>query len=265
MRRSLMSTQCRGRVPFQFSGEIRTRLGALNRGILIGFRFLRQANEDFAIKLRVRLPGLPCNYAAVACDLFACKCATGLFQFESKMLIAREALALSETGCGKHLNAMTQCEDPFAGRVKLTNQLQQAFVVSQIFGRSAAENQDSIVIIGIHLIETNIGIKTISRTLDISVPARFEIMHDEVQTAYGRRSNHRVPTGFTESVNRIKSLVRFAAIASYDQNLSHLPDLQFTSEGVSAACPQPRAQPAHSPQGARLVALSRATDQEKPA
>jgi len=139
-----------------------------------------QADEDLAIKVRMRLPGLPRYYALVTHDLLRHELAAGMFHFESNMLVTRQASARREPGRSEDLDTMAEREDPLPAPLKFANQLEQSSVVPQVFRSTAPEKQDSIIVTDVHIFETDVRLQAIPWAFDIGVPPGLEIVHYEV-------------------------------------------------------------------------------------
>lgn len=146
-----------------------------------GVRCRRDAGKDFAIELRVRLPSLRRNDAAISDRLPAGKCSARLLHLEANVFIASKALTLCDPGCYEYLNPVANREYPFRLSFEFANQLEQALVIAEVLGSTAAQNENSFEVVHAHLVKGDVGLKTVPRTFDKGVPSRLEVMHNEVE------------------------------------------------------------------------------------
>lgn len=182
---------------------------------------LRQAGEYLAIELRVRLPGLAGNDAAIANGLLVYKCSTSLLSFEADVFIAGNALTFSEACGGEYLDTMADGEDPFLLCVEFAGDLEQAPIVAEVLRSATAQNKDGIIISHIYVVEREVGLQAVAGTFDVGIPSRLKVVHDEVEAASRRGSNGYTPVFLLKPMNGIKSFVGFAGISSNDQYLWH--------------------------------------------
>jgi len=193
----------------------------MNLSGLTAVALARESRKDLSVKLRVRLPGLPGNDAAVTSDLLTDKGAASLFDFAANVFIAGDARSLYQPRRDEHLNSVANGQDPLFGGTEFPNDFEQTPVITEILRGSAAENQDGLVVAHLYLIKADIGVETIAGSFNISVPSRFEIVHDKMETTHGGRGHYRLPVFFAEAVNGIQRLIGLAAIAGDDQNPWH--------------------------------------------
>jgi hypothetical protein len=179
----------------------------------------RQASKDLSIKLRVRLPGLASDYAAITNGLLVYKCTSRLLGFEADMFIAGDALALCEAGGGQYLDAMTDSENPFFLQVKFSDNIEQAQIIAEVLRSSAAQNEDGIVLVHIYLVEREVSLKTVAGTLYVGIPPWLKVVHYEMEATNRRSSNGGAPVFLAKPMNRVKRFVGFAGISSNNQYL----------------------------------------------
>jgi hypothetical protein len=191
----------------------------------------REAGEDLAIELGVRLPGLASDYAAIANGLLVDECTSGLLGLKADVFIAGDALAFGESGGGEDLDAVADGEDPFLLRVEFANHIEQAAIIAEVLGSAATQNEDGIVVIYIDLVEREVRLETVAGTLDIGIPPWLEVVHDEMEAAKRRSSNGDAPVFLAKPMNRIKRLVGFASISGNDQYVQHFSGASV-SEGL---------------------------------
>ena len=173
----------------------------------------------------MRLPGLGADDAFIDDGLLVDKSGAGKFGFAAHVLVAGHAFAGGEPGGGQHLYAVADGEYPLACAVEGTQDVEQRFVIAQILGRPSAQQKDRGVVLDANLIEGEIGFQAIPAAFDVGVPAGLEIVHDQVQPAAGRGSHGGLPSFFLETVDGVKGLVGFAAVAGDDEDFRHASNL----------------------------------------
>ena len=167
------------------------------------------------------MPGLAGDHAAITNGLLVYKCSSSLLRFEADVFIAGNALAFREACGGEHLDAMADGEDPLLLRVEFADNVQQAPIVAEVLRSTAAQNEDCVVIAHIYLVEREVGLQTVAGTLDVGIPARLKVMHDEMEPTNRRSSNGDAPVFLAKPMNRVKRFVGFAGISGNDQYLCH--------------------------------------------
>ena len=55
--------------------------------------------------------------------------------------------------------------------------------MAQVLGRPAAEHEDGLVVVDAHVVERQVGLGAVAGLLDVGVPARLEVVDDEVAGA----------------------------------------------------------------------------------
>src|ERR1051326_2833659 len=153
----------------------------------------------------MRLPRL-CGYESpVTHRLFGDERAAGLFRFQADVLIAGDALAPRQPCRREYLDTVANREDPFPATIEFANDLDQLGVVPQILGRSATQDEQRAIVLNRDVVEGEVGFEAIAAPFDIGVPARLEIVHDEVEAAAGRSGDNRLPTLLLEAMNGVES------------------------------------------------------------
>ena len=133
--------------------------------------------------------------------------------------------AAGEPGGGQHLYAMADGEDPLAGAVEGTQDVEQRLVVAQILGRAPAQQEDRVVVLDANLFEGEIGFETIAAAFDVGVPAGLEIVHDQVQAPARGGGHGGLPAFFLKAVDGIEGLVGLAAVSGDDEDFRHPSNL----------------------------------------
>ena len=90
--------------------------------------------------------------------------------------------------------------------------------MAQVLGRAAAEHEHGRVVVHPHLVEREIRLGAVARALDVGVPARLEVVDDEVQAPLARRRNHRTDAGLEQPMARVEALVALARVAGDDED-----------------------------------------------
>lgn len=94
-------------------------------------------------------------------------------------------------------------------------------MIAEVFGSTAAEKEDCLVVIDLDLVEGEVSRQTVSRSFDICIPSRFEVVHHKMKAARGRCGHNRLPVLFLKAVDGVKSFVRFARITGDHEYLRH--------------------------------------------
>ena len=128
------------------------------------------------------MPGLAGDDAAVANGLLVNEYTSGLLRFEADVFKAGHALASDEVSGSEYLGAMADSEDPLLLRVELPNKIKQTPIIAEVLRRAAAQNQDGIVALHLHLVEREVGRQTVARTLDVGIPAWLDVVDYEMES-----------------------------------------------------------------------------------
>src|SRR6185295_11024251 len=97
---------------------------------------LSQTDEDFAIELGVRLPGLRGDDFPIAHALLVNPGPAERFDFEFDVLVTGQAQALDDSRAGKNLDPMANRKNPFVLRVEFLDQRTQREIVAQVLRRA---------------------------------------------------------------------------------------------------------------------------------
>ena len=173
------------------------------------------------------MPGLARDDAAITNGLLVYKSSSSQLRFEADMLIAGNAFASGEASGSEDLNAVADGEDPFLLRVKFANHLEQARIIAEVLRSATAQNEDGVIISHLHLVECEVGREAVARALDIGIPPRLEVVHDEMEAANGGCGNGDAPVFLSKPMNRVERFVGFARISRYDQYPCHIWPLVY--------------------------------------
>ena len=165
------------------------------------------------------MPGLAGDHAAITNGLPVYKCSSSLLRFEADVFIAGNALAFGEAGGGEYLNAMADGEDPFLLHIEFSDNVEQAPIIAEVLGSAAAQNEDGVIITHVYLVEREVGLQTVTGTLDVGIPPWLKVVHYEMEAANRRSGNGDAPVFLPKPMNRIKRFVGFARISGNDRYL----------------------------------------------
>src|SRR6185437_8947373 len=129
--------------------------------------------------------------------------------------------AFEQIGGGKDLDAVADGEDPFAEAREFLGERDQFFVVAQVFGGSAAHDQDGVEILGAGFGDGEVGGTAVAGLFDVGIPAWLEIVDDEVDTAFRWRGDQGLMAFFAEAMEGVEGFVGFAAVSGDDENFAH--------------------------------------------
>ncbi len=169
----------------------------------------------------MRLPGLGSDDPAIPNGLLLREPGAGLFRFNAHVFVAGDAPAGKYPGGRQHLDAVADGKHPFSGGLEFPDNFEDQRVIAQVFGGTTAEDQNSLELRRLHLIEGNVSVQSIAGALDVGVPSRLEIVHHQMQAASRRGGYHGTPAFFPESVHGVKGLIGFATVTGNDENLRH--------------------------------------------
>src|SRR5208337_911616 len=116
---------------------------------------------------------------------------------------------------------MADRENPFPGAIELPDDFEQQPIVAKILRRPPSQNEDCLVIRNLHVVKCHIRVETVSGPLHVGVPARFEVVHNEVQAPPRWSRNHCVPCSLPETVYGIKRFIGFPGVAGNHKYFAH--------------------------------------------
>jgi hypothetical protein len=105
--------------------------------------------------------------------------------------------------------------------VEFANDRQHLRIVPQILRRASTQQENGLAITYTDFGEVQIGLQLVALPFDICVPARFEVVHDKVQSFARWSSNPRLVAGFAEAMDSVQRRIRLAAITRNHQNSLH--------------------------------------------
>src|ERR1039458_7015743 len=113
------------------------------------FRWSRaDGGENLSVDLGVGLPGLRGDDPAVANGRLVGVAAAAALHFDADVRVTGDRVAVEQTAGGEHLNAVADGADGLVLCGKLAQQIKQAGVVAEVFGRASAGNDDGYEILG---------------------------------------------------------------------------------------------------------------------
>ncbi len=119
----------------------------------------------------MRLPGLGGDHPAVADSFTLVPGSAALGDFKTDMFVTGDAAVLDQAGGDQDLYAVADGPDPLPRLVEFADQAKEVFVMAEVLGRAAADEQNGVKIGGGGGGDGERRIAAVAGTFDISVPA----------------------------------------------------------------------------------------------
>jgi len=179
-----------------------------------------QHRENVPIKIGVAFPRLRRDELAFRIDdaLLVDPGAAALLDFKADVSIARHGSSSAQPSGEKNLDAVANGENPLPASMKFLNDLDQLVVVAKAFRGASSNQQNGFVLTWLDLRDGDVGLDQVAGLLDVSRPARFEVVKDAVEDLLLRGRDDRLVAGFAEAVLRVEDFEGFAGVVGYDQN-----------------------------------------------
>ncbi len=139
----------------------------------------------------MRLPSLTRHDSAITNCLLLDVGAAGGFDLISYVLVGGHAGTPRETSTDEYLNSVTNRKNPLLLLVEFGNDRSYSLTIPQVFGRTAADYQDCLVVVNIDIIESDIRLGLVSLPFNIRVPARLKIVDYKMEAALAGRGYDR--------------------------------------------------------------------------
>src|SRR4051812_7695055 len=145
---------------------------------------LLEAGEHLAVERRVLLPGGRGDEPSIAHAVRGHVSPARGFGLEAHVFVAGHAFSLEEPGGGHELDAMADGEDPFTGSVELAKDRQDARIVAQVPGRTAADAHQGGVLGDVDVLERQVRLEDVSGHLLVGIPTWLEVVHHQVEPPF---------------------------------------------------------------------------------
>src|SRR5271157_1753766 len=111
--------------------------------------------------------------------------------------------------------------DRLSGLQEVANYGNRRRAVSQVFRCSSTWEHDSVILIGLHLVQPEIGFHAIAGFLGVSVEARLKVVYHRKESPLLGSRDPNFPALFFEAVLGVIDLLCLASITGQQEDLEH--------------------------------------------
>src|SRR5271166_3671603 len=111
--------------------------------------------------------------------------------------------------------------DRLSGLQEMANYGNRRRPVSQVFRCSSTWEDETVILIGIHFVQPEIGFHAIAGFLGVSVEARLEVVYHRKESSLLESRDLNFPALFFEAVLGVIDLLRLSSITGQQEDLEH--------------------------------------------
>src|SRR5271157_1698026 len=111
--------------------------------------------------------------------------------------------------------------DRLSGLQEVANYGNRRRPVSQVFRCSSTGEDETVILIGLHLVQPEIGFHAIAGFLGVRVEARLEVVYYRKESPLLKTRDPNFPALFFEAVLRVIDLLRLSSITCQQEDLEH--------------------------------------------